>query len=89
MAKINVLSEFFNSKSDANKHLEASEQEALEKDFQEWFDNKCKDASFAAQFLIRYLAEEKHPHAIAMVFPDAFSIYEGIESKQDESFILD
>lgn len=32
----NVLHEFFNSRSDANKYLTASQQEELEKDFEEW-----------------------------------------------------
>lgn len=35
----NQLQEFFNSKSDANKYLEASEQESLEIDFEK-FVNK-------------------------------------------------
>lgn len=31
-----ILHNFFNSKSDANKYLTASQQEELEKDFDEW-----------------------------------------------------
>lgn len=31
-----LLNEFFNHKSDANKYLEASQQEELEKEFVEW-----------------------------------------------------
>ena len=36
MERTNVLSDFFNSKSDANGFLEASNQEKLEQDFQNW-----------------------------------------------------
>jgi len=34
-----LLTSFFNHKSDANKYLEASEQEDLENDFGEWIDS--------------------------------------------------
>jgi len=36
----NLLHEFFNSKSDANKFLTAEQQEGLENDYQDWFLNK-------------------------------------------------
>lgn len=43
MATENLLQEFFNSKSDANQFLEASQQEQLEKDFGEFVANGRKD----------------------------------------------
>lgn len=36
----NLLHEFFNSRSDANKYLEASKQEDLEKDFDVWYRSR-------------------------------------------------
>lgn len=33
----NLLHEFFNHKSDANKYLDVTEQEDLEKEFGEWY----------------------------------------------------
>jgi hypothetical protein len=35
----NVLNDFFNSKSDANKYLTAEQQEDLENDFYRWYQN--------------------------------------------------
>lgn len=34
---MNLLHEFFNHKSDANKYLDATQQEDLEKDFEKWY----------------------------------------------------
>jgi len=39
MERTNLLNEFFNSKSDANTSLEATNQEQLEKDFQAYLTN--------------------------------------------------
>lgn len=39
MERTNLLNEFFNSKSDANINLESTNQEQLEKDFQNYFTN--------------------------------------------------
>lgn len=39
MEKRNLLNEFFNSRSDANKHLTASQQEELENEFNLWMDS--------------------------------------------------
>lgn len=39
MSRTNILSDFFNSSSDANEFLEASNQEKVEKDFQNWVEN--------------------------------------------------
>ena len=36
----NLLNEFFNSRSDANKYLDAAQQEEMEKDFQEWMSTQ-------------------------------------------------
>jgi len=38
----NILSQFFNSRSDANEFLEASQQEKLELDFENWVDEQNK-----------------------------------------------
>lgn len=37
---VNLLHEFFNSKSDANKYLESEQQEDLENDFNIWLKNR-------------------------------------------------
>jgi len=69
MKKINLLQDFFDSKSDANMFLEASQQEQLENDFQEWFDYKMKDFEFASRFLMCHLGNSElyHPHYTAIV----------------------
>lgn len=57
----NLLKEFFNSKSGVSI-LEASEQERLEKDFQEWYNEKMKDFGFAVEPAIRYLLQNQFTH---------------------------
>jgi hypothetical protein len=38
--EVNLLHEFFNSKSDSNKYLEASQQENLEAEFSDWVNKR-------------------------------------------------
>lgn len=89
MSKINLLQEFFNSKSDANRYLEASEQERLEKEFQEWYEEKSNDLEFAARPLIKHLAEKHHPHTMAVVESDGVKLWEGLKSIPVKDYIVD
>jgi len=75
----NLLNEFFNSKSDANKFLEASQQEALENDFQKWFDEKMS-FELVMPILIKYMATKHHPHTVAIVSSINAQVFEGIQS---------
>jgi len=81
MKKINVLNNFFNSKSDAS-NLEASEQEKLEVDFEIWFDNEMKDFEFASRFLMLHLGntEKYNPNCAAIVSNTRASVMQGIEA---------
>lgn len=60
----NILHEFFNYKSDANKYLNAEQQEDLENDFYEWVKNNGSVLSFneAVEPAIRYLFNNCDPH---------------------------
>ena len=89
MKKINLLQDFFDSKSDANMFLEASQQEQLENDFQEWFDKKMKDFKFAATFLVKHIAENHNPHASAYVRSDSAELSYAENTFQDDGFIVD
>lgn len=83
----NLLQEFFNSKSDANKWLSASQQESLEKDFQEWYLKfGTKDFKDAAMPMIKHLSEEHHPHHVAVITSTLAELSEG---KQSTGIILD
>jgi len=81
MKKIELLHDFFNSSSDVSD-LEASQQEKLEKDFQEWFEEKMKDFTFASRFLMCHLGnpEMYHPHHVAIVDNTLAQVLEGRES---------
>lgn len=85
----NLLHEFFNSKSDANKYLEASEQEDLEKSFQEWHSSRKETFESAANPLIKYLAENHHPHTCAIVESDGAILWEGLKSIRNDKHIQD
>lgn len=85
---MSILSDFFQSRSDAS-HLEASEQEQLEKDFQEWEDEKSKDLEWCARPLVRYLTENRHPHTHAVVTQDTVEVCEGVEVIGIPDYIVD
>lgn len=78
MEKINLLNEFFNSRSDSSK-LEATEQELLEKEFEEWFNEKMKDFEFAVEPAIRYLLKNRHPHCSIIIHYDSAELVEGLQ----------
>ena len=88
---MNILNDFFNSKSDASK-LEASEQEKLEKEFKQWFDEKMKDFEFASRFLMCHLGNPElyHPHFTAIVTNTRSEILQGYKATAYiEDYILD
>ena len=51
-----LLHEFFNHKSDANKYLDADEQDDLEREFGEWC---AKNSILAFELLILLISENK------------------------------
>ena len=86
---MNILHEFFNSKSDTNQFLEASEQEQLENDFEEWYDQQCKDFSFVALPLIKHIVENHHPHVKCLVDSEAAELLEGHKVLKTHEYIVD
>ena len=73
--KINLLHEFFNSRSDASS-LEASEQEQIEHELEKWIESREQTFEEVEEPLIRYLAENHSPHTIAIVENDKAMIFE-------------
>jgi len=97
----NLLHEFFNSRSDASP-LEASAQEQLEKDFAEWYDKSgdtqegdhaeyARPSGFeeAARPLIKWMAENHHPHTSVTLDSTSAQLWEGLESIQVRDYIQD
>jgi len=80
MKKINLISDFCNSSSDAS-NLEAIDQEIFEKNFQEWFDEKMKDFEFSSRFLMCHLGNSElyHPHFTAIVTNTLSVVSEGFK----------
>ena len=78
MGTNNLLHEFFNSKSDASK-LEATEQEQLEKDFEDWYNEKMKNFEFAVEPAICYLLKNRHPHCSIIIHYDSAELVEGLQ----------
>lgn len=74
----NLLHEFFNSKSDVS-NLEASKQEQLEKDFQQWYNEKIKDFDFAVEPAIRYLLKNRHAHCSIIIRYDIAELVEVLQ----------
>jgi len=81
MKTINLLSDFFNHSSDAS-NLEATDQEILEKNFQEWFEENMQDFEFASRFLMCHLGNPKKycPHHTAIVTNTRAEVMQGQES---------
>jgi len=85
----NLLADFFQSQSDANRYLSANEQEALEEDFQKWYDGESKKLSFLATPLMRTMCENYHPNHVCIVTGTTAEISEGIECYKTNDFIVD
>ena len=86
--KINLLHEFFNSRSDVSS-LEASEQEQLEHEFENWLESREQTFDEIVEPLIRYLAENRSPHTIALVENDKAMIFEATRCFICEDYIRD
>jgi len=84
----NLLDEFLNHKSDAS-NLEASQQEELQKSFQEWLDNRKPSFEESARPLMKYLGHNHHPHTSAIVESNKAELVEGLEVFNTEDYILD
>lgn len=85
---INLLHEFFNSQSDVCP-LEATEQEHLENEFEKWMKSRPETFEKAAEPLIKYLAENHHPHTMATVESDGATLWEGQKRIKNEEYIVD
>jgi len=84
----NLLDEFLNHKSDAS-NLEVSQQEQLQKDFQEWLDNRKPSFEESARPLMKYLGENHHPHTSVYITNNRAELLEGLEAFGTEDYILD
>lgn len=87
-----LLHEFFNRKSDANKYLTAEQQEDLEKDFAEWVVNQKEGASGFEENvrpLMKYLAENHHPMTTCIITQDKAEVLEGAECFTTDEYIVD
>ena len=86
---VNLLHEFFNHKSDACP-LEAEAQEKLEKEFQEWINNReIKELTFdeATEVVMEYLADNHHPHCMVEIHSNRAIIWELQESHVTDKYI--
>jgi len=88
MKKINLLNEFFNSKSDVSK-LEATEQEIIEKEFEEWFEEKSKDFEFVSRFMIKHLSENYHPHTTCIINSTYAEVMSGEKCITTTEYLVD
>lgn len=84
----NILHEFFNSQSDACM-LEASEQERMENEFEKWFEARPASFEDASEPLIKYLAENHHPHTMAVVESNGATLWEGLKHIENDKYIVD
>ena len=88
MKTINLLHEFFNSKSDSST-IEASEQERIENAFEIWYEEKLKDFEFVSRLMIKHLAENYHPHTCCIVDSTSAEVFEGHKVVKTDEYLLD
>lgn len=89
----NLINDFFNYaygkfNSELNT-LEATEQEKLEKHFQEWYDNRNLSFEESARPLMKYLGHNHHPHTSVYITNNRAELLEGLEAFGTEDYILD
>lgn len=76
----NLLHEFWSSASDACP-LEASDQEKQELAFEIWYNTrKPKAFNEAVRPLIKWLAENHHPHTTIILTSTGAELVEGLEN---------
>jgi len=88
----NLLHEFFNSKSDANGEwglLYATQQEQLEKEFEEWYSNRQVSFEESVEPLMKWLSENKHPMCRVIVDCSNAELLEGLQTHVNHEFIKD
>jgi len=86
--KLNLLEQFFQSSSDAS-NLECSQQEELEKRFQEWIENRKPSFEESARPLMEYLGHNHHPHTSAYITCSSAELLEGQEAFTTDEYVLD
>lgn len=84
----NLLHEFFNSRSDVSP-LEASEQEKLEKEFDEWLSHRTESFDSVTRPVIKYLAENYSPHTAIIIENDRATLYEGRAGFTTDDYLED
>lgn len=84
----NLLNEFLNHRSDAS-NLECSDQEELQKRFQEWIETRKPTFEESVEPLMKFLAENHHPHTTCIVVCNRAELVEGIETYLNDEFIVD
>lgn len=72
MERINILNDFFDSKSDANEFLKASNQEKLEQDFQNWATKDIGELS---------ILDSVNEMCIESLSPDVFEKWEEVKQQ--------
>ena len=74
----NLLSEFFASKKESEWNLLQQDQQIqLEKEFEEWYNEKMKDFNSSVEPAIRYLLKNHNPHSAINVNYDSTVLYSG------------
>ena len=89
MENNNLLQEYFNSQIDIDEMLTPAVREKLENDFEVWFEKKISDFEFVSRFLIKYMAENWHPHAICLVDSLRSEVYSSEKVYGTEEFLVD
>ena len=85
-----LLSTFWQSSSDACP-LECSEAEKQEMAFKDFVLQKFKDWTFsdAASYMIKWLAENEHPHTMAEIDSIKAILWEGKQAVHNNSFLVE
>ena len=89
--KINeLLAEFWQRSSDACP-LECGDAEKQEIEFKNFVNEKFKTWTFedAASFMMKWLAENEHPHTMAEIDSIKAILWEGCKTHHDDSFVVD
>lgn len=79
MENKNLLKDFFQHKSDANKYLTAEQQEELEKEFEAFVVGIIPTFDDVVRPVIKWLNDNMHPHAKVIVHTTGAECLEGVK----------
>jgi len=88
---MNLIEEYFDSNElgDSISDYDFGKHNIFLDHFQVWFEEKMQDFAFASRFMIKFMAENYHPHCTCIIDGCRAEVFEGIHAHFNDDYIQD